>query len=53
MELINLSNVNYSHEGENLFSIKKISIDCNEKVALIGKNRSGRSTLVRIIVVEI
>lgn len=52
MELINLSNINYFHEGEKLFSIKKISIDSNEKVALIGKNGSGKSTLAKMIVGE-
>lgn len=51
MEVIKLSNVNFSYPSKNYFHLKNISFECeqNKLIGLAGPNGSGKSTLLKLI----
>ncbi len=53
MNLVRINNLNKTFGGNVLFNNLSMEINSDEKIALIGRNGVGKSTLVRIILNEI
>lgn len=51
IESIEIKNLSYTYPSSNSYALDNINlnINCNEKIALIGKNGSGKTTLIKII----
>jgi ATP-binding cassette subfamily F protein 3 len=50
--VINVNNISVSFGGTTLFSDVTFSINENDKIALMGKNGAGKSTILKIIADE-
>ena len=53
MERINLTNITKTFGDRKLFEISNLIIQDNEKIGIVGKNGSGKSTFLNIIAKEI
>ena len=49
MNILNVSKLMKEFNGEVLFQNISFEINSNDKIALIGKNGTGKSTLVKMI----
>ncbi|MGF1637047.1 MAG: ATP-binding cassette domain-containing protein, partial [Cyclobacteriaceae bacterium] len=47
--MISVDNISVMHGGQALFSNVSFSINENDKIALMGKNGAGKSTMLKII----
>lgn len=53
MNLLRINNLNKTFGGNVLFDNISLEINSNEKVALIGRNGVGKTTLIKMILNEI
>jgi ATPase subunit of ABC transporter with duplicated ATPase domains len=53
MNLIKLTNVMKSFSGTMLFDKVSLDVNSGEKIALIGRNGTGKSTLIKLILGEL
>lgn len=51
-DVVIINNLNKNFESKNIFKNANLQIHCGEKIALIGKNGTGKSTLLKIIMNE-
>ena len=51
-DVVIINNLNKNFESKNIFKNAKLQIHYGEKIALIGKNGTGKSTLLKIIMNE-
>ncbi|MFZ1523026.1 MAG: ABC-F family ATP-binding cassette domain-containing protein [Candidatus Saccharimonadales bacterium] len=49
MSLLNISNLYFSHQNKNIFSVLDLEIQPHQKLVLIGPNGSGKSSLLNLI----
>ncbi|MBQ8425385.1 MAG: ABC-F family ATP-binding cassette domain-containing protein [Clostridia bacterium] len=50
---IKLNNVSFGYNGENLFENLNFEVNTKDKIAIIGKNGSGKTTILKILTGEI
>lgn len=48
--IVRLEDISVGYDGRELFSIKEMTIEPSDRVALLGRNGTGKSTLIRRIV---
>ena len=53
MTVITLNDLTKEYDGEQLFAPINLSIYSDERVAVIGKNGCGKSTLIKMIINEV
>ena len=51
MNIINVENITKSYTGRKLFSKASFYVQENEKIGIIGINGTGKSTLLKIVLV--